>query len=416
MRPVVNLKTADGRGAVRGDRQRSRRPGARVRRRAVGRARRRPGARRLQREDVRVGAVPGVPARSSDTFDPNGLFNPGRIVDTPPITSHLRFGAGYATPAPATFFDFSEHGGFGRAVEMCSGVGLCRKTREGTMCPSYMVTRDEAHSTRGRANMLRLAMSGQLGDAKLSDARRARGARSVPRMPRLQERVPGRRRHGAVQERVPRRLLGSPRHVARARRRSAARTPRRVWGSRFAPLSNAIANSAAGAVGGGDDWSASIAGGRCRSGRGRRCRRRAEARPATGESGPQALLFADTFTESRRSGDRPRRDRRDECRRHRARGSRRTCCCGRPLISQGLLRGGAAPGGGERPRAATTRPTRGQAIVFVEPSCLSAVREDAPDLLRGELQRRARVVARQSVLFEEFLEARMRGRPRGAGA
>ncbi len=103
------------------------------------------------------------------TFDPNGLFNPGRIVDTPPITSHLRLGAGYQTPAPATTFDFSEHAGFGRAVEMCSGVGLCRKTRDGTMCPSFMVTREEAHSTRGRANTLRLAMNGELGDAKLSD-------------------------------------------------------------------------------------------------------------------------------------------------------------------------------------------------------------------------------------------------------
>ena len=103
------------------------------------------------------------------TFDPNALFNPGRIVDTPSITSHLRFGAGYQTPAPATTFDFSAHQGFGRAVEMCSGVGLCRKTREGTMCPSFMVTREEAHSTRGRANTLRLAMTGELGDAKLSD-------------------------------------------------------------------------------------------------------------------------------------------------------------------------------------------------------------------------------------------------------
>ena len=52
---------------------------------------------------------------------------------------------------------------------MCSGVGLCRKKHEGTMCPSYMATKDEAHSTRGRANVLRLAMTGQLGDAGLSD-------------------------------------------------------------------------------------------------------------------------------------------------------------------------------------------------------------------------------------------------------
>ena len=103
------------------------------------------------------------------TFDPQGLFNPGRIVDTPPITSHLRYGAGYQTPDPVTFFDYTSFGGFGRAVEMCSGVGACRKTRDGTMCPSFMVTREEAHSTRGRANVLRLATSGRLAEAGLDD-------------------------------------------------------------------------------------------------------------------------------------------------------------------------------------------------------------------------------------------------------
>ena len=103
------------------------------------------------------------------TFDPQGLFNPGRIVDTPPITSHLRYGAGYQTPNPVTFFDYASFGGFGRAVEMCSGVGACRKTRDGTMCPSFMVTREEAHSTRGRANVLRLATSGRLAEAGLDD-------------------------------------------------------------------------------------------------------------------------------------------------------------------------------------------------------------------------------------------------------
>jgi hypothetical protein len=103
------------------------------------------------------------------TFDPEGLFNPGRIVDAPPITENLRYGAGYVTPAPATFFDYREYGGLAGAVEMCSGLGACRKTLDGTMCPSYMATRDEAHSTRGRANVLRLAMTGRLGEAGLGD-------------------------------------------------------------------------------------------------------------------------------------------------------------------------------------------------------------------------------------------------------
>ena len=98
------------------------------------------------------------------TFDPDGLFNPGKIVDAPPLTANLRYGPEYRTPDPAAVFDHGEHGGLGRAVEMCSGVGACRKTLSGTMCPSYMATRDEAHSTRGRANTLRLAMNGALGN------------------------------------------------------------------------------------------------------------------------------------------------------------------------------------------------------------------------------------------------------------
>ena len=103
------------------------------------------------------------------TFDPEGIFNPGKIVDSPPITENLRFGAGYVSPNPRTFFDYSDFGGMGGAVEMCSGLGACRKTLEGTMCPSYMATREESHTTRGRANVLRLAMGGKLASAGLGD-------------------------------------------------------------------------------------------------------------------------------------------------------------------------------------------------------------------------------------------------------
>jgi NAD-dependent dihydropyrimidine dehydrogenase PreA subunit len=102
------------------------------------------------------------------TFDPNGLFNPGKIVDAPPLTANLRYGPRYSARNPQTFFDF-ENGGFAGAVEMCSGLGACRKTLEGTMCPSYMATREEQHSTRGRANMLRLTIAGRLGEAGLGD-------------------------------------------------------------------------------------------------------------------------------------------------------------------------------------------------------------------------------------------------------
>ncbi len=100
-------------------------------------------------------------------FDPDNILNPGNIVDAGPMTENLRYGAGYQIPARGTHIDFSEYGdtpahGFDRAVEQCSGAGVCRKETTGTMCPSFMATREEEHSTRGRANALRAALSGIL--------------------------------------------------------------------------------------------------------------------------------------------------------------------------------------------------------------------------------------------------------------
>ncbi len=104
-------------------------------------------------------------------FDPRGLMNPGKITGAPPMTENLRFGPSYRAPALPTVYRYRQDGSFEAAVEMCSGVGQCRKTLGGTMCPSYIATRDEEHSTRGRANALRLAMSGQLGPEALTGRR-----------------------------------------------------------------------------------------------------------------------------------------------------------------------------------------------------------------------------------------------------
>ena len=106
-------------------------------------------------------------------FDPQGLFNPGKIVDPPKMTdrSLYRYRPDYAALPLETRLDWSEWGGFSAAVEMCNNNGACRKSAPGVMCPSYRLTRDEVHVTRGRANTLRLALSGQLGpDAFTSDA------------------------------------------------------------------------------------------------------------------------------------------------------------------------------------------------------------------------------------------------------
>lgn len=101
-----------------------------------------------------------------DGFDPQNKLNPGKIVRAYHMDDRtlMRFPPGYATPIPsATALDWSDWGGFGGAVEMCNNNGTCRKLSGGTMCPSYRATKDEQHLTRGRANSLRLAISGQLG-------------------------------------------------------------------------------------------------------------------------------------------------------------------------------------------------------------------------------------------------------------
>lgn len=104
-------------------------------------------------------------------FDPDNLMNPGKIVDAPPMTENLRYGEAYRDKQVSTEFRYIRENSFREAVHMCTGVGECRKTIGGTMCPSFKATRDEEHSTRGRANALRLAMSGQLDDDGLASDR-----------------------------------------------------------------------------------------------------------------------------------------------------------------------------------------------------------------------------------------------------
>ena len=88
-------------------------------------------------------------------WDPDGRMNPGKVVDARPLDSDLRLGAAYAPSRPATHFAYADDGGdFSRAMLRCVGVGNCRRAEGGTMCPSYRATREEAHTTRGRARLL----------------------------------------------------------------------------------------------------------------------------------------------------------------------------------------------------------------------------------------------------------------------
>lgn len=105
-----------------------------------------------------------------DTFDPAGLFNPGTVVRPPAMDDRdlFRFKPGYAEAPLKTALDWSEWGGLLGATEMCNNNGTCRKMAPDVMCPSFRVTQDEQHVTRGRANTLRLALSGQLGPDAIS--------------------------------------------------------------------------------------------------------------------------------------------------------------------------------------------------------------------------------------------------------
>ena len=100
-------------------------------------------------------------------FDPDGLLNPGKIIDTPAFAENLRLGPETRNTEPVTLLDFSAEGGMAAAAEQCNGQGTCRKL-DGAMCPSFMVTKDEEHSTRGRANLLRFTLAGVLAPEALA--------------------------------------------------------------------------------------------------------------------------------------------------------------------------------------------------------------------------------------------------------
>ena len=229
------------------------------------------------------------------------------------------------------------------------------------MCPSYMATRDEAHSTRGRANVLRLAMTGQLGDARLSDPRpctrcsicassaapaRANARSSVDVARFKSEFLAGYwDRHGTP---------------LTAHAFGYVRTARAGWGSRFAPLveRDRRARSRAGRA-----WQKLTVGIDRRRTLPLWTRRTLRKRAGIAASGPGSDGTRGALRRhvhrARRSGDRRGGVRRAECRRHRRRALAPHVCCGRPLISQGLLAGGAPARRGQRRTRSTTRPRSG---------------------------------------------------------
>jgi Fe-S oxidoreductase len=108
-------------------------------------------------------------------FDPDWRMNPGKVVytddDPTDMRDNLRYGAEYMSLEPTTALDFDDEGGFSHLVELCNGCGTCRQTGSETMCPTYRASKDEAETTRGRANMLRAAISGDLSEDAINSDR-----------------------------------------------------------------------------------------------------------------------------------------------------------------------------------------------------------------------------------------------------
>jgi Fe-S oxidoreductase len=339
-------------------------------------------------------------------FDPEWRMNPGKIVDAPPMTESLRYSPAYHAASIPTIQDFARDGGFSNAVELCSGVGACRKVRSGTMCPSYMVTMEEEHSTRGRANALRAALSGRLPLEALTShdlyevmdlcigckACKAECPSNVD-MAKLKHEFLARyyRIHGVP---LRARLFG---HASTLGRLGCATAPVSNWALGSAPVRWMLHRLA-----GVDSRRRLPAFARQRFSRWFRTRNGRRTIPAGAATalpgGGHVALLVDTFTEFYYPSIG-----RAAVRLLEAAGCcvelADSGCCGRPMISNGLLREAQALAQ-RNIRRLEPRAGAGVAIVGLEPSCTVTLKDEYPDLAPG---RAADAVARTTQMIEELL-------------
>ena len=338
-----------------------------------------------------------------DAFDPAGLFNPGRVVRAPRMDDRelMRYGPRYRPQPLATALDWSAWGGLLGAAEMCNNNGTCRRFEPGVMCPSFRATQDEQHVTRGRANSLRLALSGQLGpDAFTSDAMYdtldlcvgCKGCRrecptgvDIARM-KIEFLYHYRARHGTG---LKERLIGHlPRYAP--------------WAARAAPLLNGLTR-----LPGAARLGEALLGFSARRPlpRWRRDRFRPDgpAQPIAGD-GRDVLLFADSFNCAFEPDNLRAAGQVLEAagyRVHHAAPPRggRPACCGRTFLSVGLVDQARAEA---RRLLDLLRPyvEAGVPVVGLEPACLLTLRDELLAMLPGE---EAAALARQALLLEEFL-------------
>jgi Fe-S oxidoreductase len=342
-----------------------------------------------------------------DTFDPDGILNPGKIVRAPRFDdrSLLRYPPDYSVKDFQPQLDWSSYsgsiGGLQGAVEMCNNNGACRKIEGGVMCPSYRVTRDEVHVTRGRANSLRLALSGQLGPTAITSDTMAdamklcvscKGCRrecptgvDMARMKIELQAARAAQNGFSIRDRL---VANLPHYASLAARFSFLLNLRnRVpFLRRMMELMTSLTARRSLPA-----W--------------RTDRFEAPLSSLGPENGHEVVLWADTFNTAFEpdnikaaiatltgAGYRVVFPRAVD-------GSRRPLCCGRTFLSVGDVKAAKV----ELSRTlAALRPyaDRGISVVGLEPSCLLTLRDEALGLLPGE----AKPVAAHALLFEEFIE------------
>lgn len=345
--------------------------------------------------------------RVKSIWDPEGRMNPGKIV--PPVqrmSENLRFGERYRAAAPETWFDYGADGGWPTAVEKCNGMAVCRKLDAGTMCPSFMVTQEEQHSTRGRANALREAMRGHLPGMASEEVKEALDLCLGCKACRTECPVGvDMARYKAEFLAHHHRARGTPPQAhlfGRIHEMAAAGSVAPGLANLGARLFGRVAKSVAGVHP--DRKLPELAPRTFRADH-------AATRPRTGtrsadDGRPPVVLLDDTFHGFF-----------DPAPLHAARAvleragfrveiPRRQVCCGRAAISQGLL--DHARSQQERlVEVLAPSAEAGTPIVGVEPSCILTLRDELPDLVRDG---RTAAIAEVSTTLEELL-ARSDWRP-----
>jgi FAD/FMN-containing dehydrogenase/Fe-S oxidoreductase len=342
-------------------------------------------------------------------FDPDNILNPGKIVDPLPMDGTLRYGVGYEADDPSTMLDFGKFGGMAGLADMCSGIGQCRQRLVGTMCPSYMATDDEQHATRARANALRVALSNKglldgLSDPMLDEVMdlclSCKACKTeCPTGTDIAKLKAEWLHHRNERRGVPRRsrLIASSIEMA-------------AWGCHFAPLSNWVMQS---------EGHPAHHGAPVRAGPPRAARRvfarvpfrkwyARHYKPAPRDTAAKGrvVYFVDTWTNfyEPQVG-------RATLQVLEALGYEvlvpHTMCCGRPLISKGLLRE-ARQLAEANVKILAGYAAEGLPIVGTEPSCISALLDELPELVR---KTEARQIAARAQTVESFVASALRDNP-----